>query len=149
MFLINTKLQHTCILVFKSLLTEMSEVLKHRPICFETKLSGNKVSKHRMKVSKHTSHVSKHTAFPAVHALRDSIETAMSGRQKIFSTMIIHVLHFKFEFEFLESMENAFNKMIEKLLNRNKNAKQKVSRISKKLLIESEISKHNTTSFET
>ena len=45
--------------------------------------------------------------------------------------MIIHVLHFKFEFEFLESMENAFNKMIEKLLDRNKNANQKASRFSK------------------
>ena len=56
----------------------------------------------------------------------------MSGRQKILSTMIIHVLHFKFEFEFLESMENAFNKMIEKLLNRNNNAKQKASRFSKR-----------------
>ena len=46
--------------------------------------------------------------------------------------MIIHVLHFKFEFEFLESMENTFNKMIEKLLDRNKNVKQKASQFSKR-----------------
>ena len=56
------------------------------------------------------------------------LETAMSRRQKLFPTMIIHVLHFKFEFEFLESIKNAFKNMIEKLLNRNKNAKQKASR---------------------
>ena len=46
--------------------------------------------------------------------------------------MIIHVLHFKIKFEFLDSMENTFNKMIEKLLDRNKNAKQKASQFSKR-----------------
>ena len=87
------------------------------------------------------------------------LETAISGRQKIFSTMIIHVLHFKFKFEFLESMENVFDKMIEKLLDRNKNTKQKASRFSKRsadrvrdfeiYLSGNEVSKHTPISFET
>ena len=46
-------------------------------------------------------------------------------------------------------MENAFKNMIEKLLDRNKNAKQKASRISKRSAEDSEVSKHTPLGFET
>ena len=62
--------------------------------------------------------------------------------------MLIHVLHFKFEF--LESMENALNKMIQKLLDRKiKMQSKKHLDFQKDLLTELEVSKHTPIGFET
>ena len=93
-----------------------------RKVGFETYITSFKISQFYTQVSKHTPHVSKHTVFPAIHALRDNNEWEI----KLLPTLnILKALTFKFEFEYHRAWRMHLKNMIEKLLDRNKNAKKK------------------------